>query len=286
MKILILGSSGLLGKQIYKTLSTNYKVFHTGLKKRTIDLTKTNNIKKLLVSNRYDLIINCSAITNLDYCEKNKIKSKLINQSLLERIFDIKNKKNLKFYLIHFSTDQMYNNKYNTEKSKIIVFNNYTRQKIQSEKICRKNNALIFRINFFDDNPKNFFGWLINSIKDQKRIFLFSNVKFSPLRSITIANIILKIIKTKKYLISGIFNLGSIGGISKSEFGEYVFQSLNKKTQYSICSSKKIFKTKRPENMVMNSQKFIRKFNIKLPKIKEEIKNELKKNQKKNKYNK
>ena len=30
--------------------------------------------------------------------------------------------------------------------------------------------------------------------------------------------------------------------------------------------------------MIMNSQKFIRKFNIKLPKIKEEIKNELKKN--------
>jgi dTDP-4-dehydrorhamnose reductase len=284
MNILILGSSGMLGKKIYKILSPKYNVFHTGLKKRNIDLTKIYQINKLLTSNSYDLIINCAAITNINFCEKRKKESKYINQDLLQRIFNIKIKKKLNFNLIHFSTDQMYNNRNNTEKSKIVVFNNYTHQKIKSEKICKKNKALIFRINFFDIHPKNFYGWLVRSIKKQEKIFLFYNIKFSPLSANTIAKIILEIIKLKKYSTKGIFNLGSIGGISKSKFGEYVIKYLNKKTPYFLCNSQKIFKIKRPENMIMNSKKFIKNFNIKLPKTTNEIKHELQKYKRANKF--
>ena len=41
LRVLILGSSGLLGKQIYNNLkkNKNIKLFHTGLKKKKINLS-------------------------------------------------------------------------------------------------------------------------------------------------------------------------------------------------------------------------------------------------------
>ena len=72
MRILILGSSGRLGNLLYKSLKCNHQVFNNGLKKRKYDISNFNKIKKLL-TNKLDLIINCSGNTNIEFCEKNKI---------------------------------------------------------------------------------------------------------------------------------------------------------------------------------------------------------------------
>ena len=60
IKVLILGSSGLLGKYLFYELKKNKKisVYNTGLNKRKFDLTKKKQLKKLLVSKKPDLIIN------------------------------------------------------------------------------------------------------------------------------------------------------------------------------------------------------------------------------------
>ena len=43
MKILIFGSSGILGYKLYIKLKSNYKVYHNGLVKRKINLNYKNN---------------------------------------------------------------------------------------------------------------------------------------------------------------------------------------------------------------------------------------------------
>ena len=72
--ILILGSSGFLGKTIYESCKKIFKVDHTGLKKRNINIEKISNLKKIIKKNRYDYIINCIALTNVDSCEIKKKK--------------------------------------------------------------------------------------------------------------------------------------------------------------------------------------------------------------------
>ena len=91
MKILILGSSGILGKNLYKILHKKFQVYHSGLGERLYNFEHISEIKKLLLKN-YDIIINCVAITNLDYCEKNRKRSKIINEDLVKKIFIIKKK--------------------------------------------------------------------------------------------------------------------------------------------------------------------------------------------------
>lgn len=278
MKVLIIGSSGLLGKKLYYYLKKKkIDVHHNGLNKKKLNLNTINNVGKLLKINP-DLIINAAAITNIDECEKSYIKTKLINTDLIKKLFVIKNKLNLNFKLIFFSTDQLYDSKkLSRENDKIKINNKYSKQKYLAENICSKNNSIVFRTNFFGKSfsKNSFTDWVYNSFINNKKFFLFDDIIFNPLRIDTICRIIYKIIITNKYNYSGIYNLGSKGKISKSEFA-ILFAKKIKIFNYNFerCNSNIILKTKRSKNMSMNVNKFIQTFKIKLPKVSDEIKSE------------
>ncbi|MBD1166872.1 sugar nucleotide-binding protein [Pelagibacterales bacterium SAG-MED09] len=279
MKVLIIGSSGLLGKELYYFLKKKkIKVFHNGLNKRKLNLSYERNIKKLLKINP-DLIINAAAITDIELCENAKKKTTLINTGLLKKIFFLKSKYDLNFKLIQFSTDQLYNSeKPSKESDKINIYNNYSLQKFLAEKICLKNESLIFRTNFFGKSiskNKSFTDWIFEIFQSNKDFYLFKDITFNPLRINTICNIIYTIIIKKKIHINGIYNLGSVGKISKSNFA--IFFAKKAKVfheNFQVCNYKKILKTKRSKNMTMNINLFKKKFKIKLPKIRDQIKSE------------
>ena len=287
MRILILGTSGRLGYSLYTKLKTDNIIFHTGLKKRKKNLLLRKNIQKLILITNPNLIINCLAETNIEKCEKIKKQTKKINIDLIKNIFVLKTKKKLKFNFIHFSTDQMYNNKLNAwgkESDKPIILNEYTKQKIISEKIALKNNSLIFRTNFFGKSKKKntFSDWIYNSFLSKKKIYLFSDIVFNPLRIDTVCNVIKFIIKRNKFGIKGIFNLGSKTSLSKLEFAikfAKLSRVLNK--NYVALEACKQLKVKRPKNMIMDINKFEKTFKIFLPTLEKEISIEAQKYNKK-----
>jgi dTDP-4-dehydrorhamnose reductase len=284
MNILIIGSSGLLGREIYETIKQqkNLTLFHNGLKKRRYNLEKIDSLRKLILKSKPNLIINALGSTNIDLCEKDK-KSYLINVEIVKNIFLIKKKFNLNFKFIHFSTDQIYDSKkkkLNSEISKIVINNKYSKQKLDSEKICLANNALIFRTNFFGKTQSinsSFTNWIFKKFKQKKRFYLFKDIFFNPLRITTISKIILEIILENKINIHGLYNLSSKGFISKSDFAiKFAKETKIYKKNYTIINSNKILNVKRSKNMIMNNKKFTKDFKIKLPTIYNEIKNESK----------
>ena len=284
-KILILGSSGTLGKSLYNFLKKKkqFIIINNGLAKRKFNLSVPSQISKLLSKIKPDLIINCSAIINIDYCERYKKKSREINVDALNHIFLLKKKLHLKFKLIQISTDQMYNRPKNlpsSEKSRTFIINEYTKQKIKCENICKKNKALILRLNYFAYDKKNLFYWIVNSIKKNKKMYLFNDIYFNPLSLTSLNKIIYKIANEKiQGKFKGIYNLGSKDFINKSEFAIYIIKKLKKYkfTNYNIVKSDKYFKTNRPQNMRMKTNKFEKIFRIKLPYIKKELNNYIKK---------
>ena len=181
MKILLLGSSGLLGKSIYKSLqfSKNISIFHNGLIKRKIDLLNSKLLREILKKTQPDLIINSAAVTNIEYCEKNRKISEKINVGIVKEIFEIKKKLKLNFLFFQFSTDQLYDSLKiikNKESIKPIINNEYSKQKAKVEKICIKNNALVLRINFFgksSNKDPSFTDWIHYSFKKKVRLIFF-----------------------------------------------------------------------------------------------------------------
>ena len=280
LKVIILGSSGILGRSIYSSLNKKLiKVVDTGLKKRKYDFLKIKELEKLISKINPDVLINCSGLTDIDFCERNKKKAYLINTNLINDIFKIKKKHSLNFYFIQFSTDHFYdstNKKTSTEKVKHKILNYYTKTKLLAEKICIKNsNYLILRVNFFGKSmtrKETLSDWILNHTKKNNNIVLFSNVFFSPILLDTLSKIISYIL-LNRFFLRGIFNLGSKNGLSKLEFGKKILKVFNR-SKIKIIPSKvqKILKIKRPKNMMMNLDKFEKYFNINLPTLDSEIK--------------
>ena len=282
MKVLILGSSGLLGYRLFKFLKTKKLiVIANGLRKSKYNLKTKNNILKLLKKNP-DWIINCVAKTDISDCEKNKTEALNVNSKILDDLFFLRTKFKFNFKLLQISTDQFYNHQYgidNKENSKISILNHYTYTKRKAEEICNKNDSIILRTNFFgkSHNKKDSFSdWVYKKFKSGKKLYLFDDVFFSPLRIIFLCKIIYKIISVGRQY-SGIYNLGSKKGLSKKNFAILFAKSLNiYNSNYTTAKSSKIFKIKRPNNMIMNCKKFEKKFQISLPTLKEQILDEVK----------
>ena len=285
LKVLILGSSGTLGKKLYKELIKikSIKLFDSGLRKRKIDFTNDTKLKNFIISINPDLIINCIAHTNVDECEKNRTLSKKINFEIVRKIFTLKSKKKLRFNFFHFSNDQFYfkkKKKPSNENSKIFMINNYCKHKRMAEIECIRNKSLIFRTNFFgksDSKNDSFSDWIFKSFKSKKKIYLFKDIYFNPLRIKTITKIIYKIIQNKKYKISGVYNLAAKCGLNKSEFAVL----FSKKVciyhkNYIDTVSSKLLKVRRSKNMIMSVKKFENTFKFKLPYLLKEINNEAK----------
>jgi dTDP-4-dehydrorhamnose reductase len=286
MNILILGSSGLLGRRLHDFLKyyKQIRIYHNGLSSRNFNISNRHELKKLIFKSNPCLVINASGITNIDYCEKERDFSYRLNVNLIKNIFNLKKKFKLKFFFMQFSTDQIYDSKKNIrnkESFKLKINNEYSKQKSLQEKMCLKNKCLILRTNFFGKSyskKKSFSDWIFKSFNKNKEFNLFKDVYFNPLRIDTICKIIKNIIIKKKYKIKGIYNLGSRGFMSKSDFA-IVFAKKVKiyKKNYLLKKINSVLKVKRSKNMIMNVKKFENKFNIKLPKIQNEIINEARK---------
>jgi len=284
VKILLLGSSGMLGNQLYKILRTKFKVYTNGLKKRKFDLSNKKNIN-LLLKKVPDVVINASGITNIETCEKDKKLVQKVNVGVLSDIFKIKKEKNYKFWFIQFSTDQMYDSnnfkKEFFESQKPKINNNYTKTKLQAEKICKKNQSLILRTNFFGKSTvkkKSFSDWVFKNMLGKNSFYLFNDVYFSPLRIESICKF-MKEILIKNFGKTGIYNLGSKKGFSKLKFSILFSKYLKvKNNNYKIAKINKILKIKRSRNMLMNVKKFENDFKISLPDLEKEIKREVYKN--------
>lgn len=275
-KVLVFGSSGLLGNQLYHYIKKDYIVYHNGLKKRKINLLKYKYIEKYIVKIKPALIINCSAITDVDYCEKNKKRAYEVNVLVIKNIINILKKNKIECKIIQISTDQFYNNKNyfkNIESTKN-YFNYYTYTKLMVEKECLKNNSIIIRTNFFgksNSKKKSFTDWIYQSFKSKKKFYLFNDVFFSPISIKTLCKMINKIVK-KCDSVTGIYNIGSRKKMSKKQFAIFFAKKCGIYTNnFKIVKSANFFKTKRPKYMQMNTNKFEKKFKIKLPEIKKEI---------------
>ena len=217
-KILVTGAYGLLGTIISKKLKNQgFNLFRHGKSKSRDESFSLINQKILFKNLRRinpSIIINLSALTNIEECEKNFSKALEVNTLCVKNFNEfLKNKKKIRF--IHISTDQVYYGKGPHNEDKVNPVNNYALTKYLGELSLNPKKNLILRTNFVGKsiikNKQSLTDWFISSIRKKKKISLYSDIFFNPLEINSLSNIIIKIMSKK---VNGVFNLGSIGGMS------------------------------------------------------------------------
>jgi dTDP-4-dehydrorhamnose reductase len=109
-KILIIGAGGRLGAALVAAYRSNFAV--TGLTHAEIDVGDFDEVEQMLARVNVDVMINCSAMTNVDLCEEQRDEAFRINASAPELLAQICEDKGARF--IHFSTDYVFDGKKNT----------------------------------------------------------------------------------------------------------------------------------------------------------------------------
>ena len=272
-KILITGANGLFGSYIYKFLKNKKYKVHKFVKSR-INLLNKKEINKYFSKNKFDVILNLAAITDIDKCEKFKQKALNVNTNFLKNIKYYSSLYNKKCYLIHFSTDQFYSDfKSNSEKKKNFL-NFYTKTKLLSESYLKNTNSIILRTNFFGKSlnlkRKSFTDFIYYNLINKKKIKLADDIIFSPISIDTLSKVLLLIIKKK---ITGIYNVGSKKGYSKYLFGIKFAQilGLDKSLIKKVNINNLKLLAKRPKDMRMKVALFEKKFNFKFDNLDKEL---------------
>ena len=302
MRILVTGKNGQLGRSIQKIINeqgnsprsnneqqVNDFVF---VGREELDLSSENNINYYFNNNdKFDIIINCAAYTQVDKAEKESELANQINHLAVKQLAKIANQQKAK--LIHISTDYVFDgesdNPY-TETDKTNPINVYGKTKLAGEKALQKaipTNAIIIRTSWvYSEYGNNFVKTMLKLGKEKDEISVVSDQIGSPTYATDLANAILEIIKNKEFReedqTTQIYHYSNEGEISWYEFAKEIFKIAKIDCKVNpITTLQYPTPAKRPKCTLMDSDKFVKKYNANtynwrssLMKIQENIKYE------------
>ena len=246
-RLLITGASGMLGATLVNILKDNYNIFATGnssFKQQhsqymKFDL-KDGFYQDLIDWSNPDLIIHCGALTDTNICEKKPSLAFEVNGvSIYKLLCATKNH----VQIIYISSDAVFPTSSHLAKETDLVSpeNVYGKSKELGEFFLNTSEnrkytivrTTIVGLNM-NQNKTSFVEWIINSIKQNKDLGLFSDVLFSPISIWSLAEEIKFLIETNNINCETLHISGEL--CSKYEFGIKLLKNLN-------LSSKKVSKT-------------------------------------------
>ncbi|MDD5012066.1 MAG: SDR family oxidoreductase [Candidatus Nanoarchaeia archaeon] len=182
-EILILGASGLLGKEIYNFLGEKNcagTTFRKDIKNliRT-DLTAGDNLEKVLEEVNPEIIINCLNLGG--FLDPNPEQTKKVNYEINEKLSKIFNKK-----IIFFSTDSVFDGERGDyiETDKPNPINNYGTTKYLGEQVLLQNkkNSLILRLGILyrDVNSGGYMKFVYDNLSQGKMIDSWKEIVSCP----------------------------------------------------------------------------------------------------------
>jgi dTDP-4-dehydrorhamnose reductase len=229
MKVLVLGGSGMLGKDVISALCESnifevYTIYRdssryiSNCKIFNIDLTNKLEFSKLLKNINPEIIINCASATSVDNCEKEIEFTFNIHCNILNTIYEILPLTKL----IFLSTDSIFDGRVGdySENSLPSPLNIYSKSKLDGEKKTAEKfiNHIIIRTNIFGFHfftSNSLCEWAINSLQKNQNIVGFVDQYFNPIYTKQLSKIILELIGMN---YNGLINVGSDTALSKYDF--------------------------------------------------------------------
>ena len=282
MRILVTGKNGQLGRSIQKIVNTDTKTDNNQnlndfifVGRGDIDLSSESSISHYFNNNdKFDIIINCAAYTQVDKAEQEAELANQINHVAVKQLASIASNQLAK--LLHISTDYVFDGesgKPYTETDTPNPINAYGRTKLAGEKALQTvmpMNAIVIRTSWlYSEYDNNFVSTMLKLGKERDEISVVNDQMGSPTYTADLADVILEIIKHKKFRDEGqstqIYHYSNDGEISWYEFAKEIFKIEKIECEVNpITTQQYPTPAKRPRNTLMNKDKIIKVFNIKI----------------------
>lgn len=273
MKMLLLGSTGMLGQAIKKTFQEVGMELYCaarGESEYRVDLLDDRALEQCMAEVRPDVVINAAAQVGLDICELNPGDAYRINGRLPGIVSELCRKNNS--YFVQVSTDHYYcgdGDKKHTEDDPVVLLNEYARTKYVGERLALTyENSLILRTNivgFRGQKSPAFLEWALKAINNPEPITLFTDFYTSPMHTVDFARILPDVLKAHP---TGVCNLASREVCSKKEFILALAEALTGKSpNYSESSVRNLQGAPRGDSLGLDVTKMERLLGRRLPNL-------------------
>ncbi len=241
-KIALIGATGIVGEAILEVIlqecndsvemvafSNNpLKIEFPNLKKsHVISLTNFKQLRKMILDEKPNFIINAVGISDREYCENNKQTAWLVNVQLVEHLVSLS--KILDATLITFSCEDVFDGRSGpySETDKPNPQNYLGKTKLAAENFVQtniKNYAivrlpLVYGVNA--NGKKDFVAKVIDNSKKERVLKLFLNYLTNPVLSEDVAWGVMKIVERE---LTGIFHFGGFDYVSLDGFAKKILK--------------------------------------------------------------
>lgn len=270
LKILITGAKGQLASELediiikekYKDpfLKNKYKNCEClTLSSKDLDITDFEKAKEIIVTNKPDALINCAALTNVDYCESNAelaLKVNALGAKNLAVICDF-----LKTKLVHISTDYVFKGDDDKPYSEWDICNPetvYGKSKLLGEQYVREftNKYFIIRTSWlYSKYGNNFVKAVLNLSKTKGEISIVNDQLGNPTNATDLAIHILNLTVTNNY---GLYHCTGEGTCSWYDFARKIIEFSRSSCKVIPTSTEEYQKidfraANRPKNSALNN---------------------------------
>lgn len=274
-KILVTGANGQLGKSLRK-ISVQYPDFQfLFLSREDLAIHHFELVRNFFRSFQPDFCINCAAYTAVDKAEAEKDLAFLVNAESTGVLAAVCNENGTKF--LHISTDYVFNGeaiKPYSEEDDTDPQSVYGASKREGEILALDFNpdTIVIRTSWvYSEFGKNFVKTMIRLMHEKQTISVVNDQWGSPTYAFDLANCIMQIISSEKF-IPGIYHFSNDGAINWFQFAEAIKENIASKCDITpIPTSAYPTPAKRPLYSVMNKEKIMKVYDIKLSPWKESL---------------
>lgn len=258
MRILLTGSKGMLGSDCKDVLGAEHEII--ALDRKDLDITFWDKVIEKIQHTAPNIVVNCSAYTDVDGCEKEPFTVKKVNVEGPRNLAQACARFNCK--MIHFSTDYVFNGYKGVpqpyfEDDSMDPLSAYGRSKMDSEVAVRDNafDYAIFRTAWlYGLNGRNFVASILRNVlyKKMKVLKVVNDQIGSPTWTRTLAMQVAELIKAD---VKGTFHATSEGYCSRFEWARHILKRLGIRATLEPCSSNQV-KTiaRRPHNCILENR--------------------------------
>ena len=219
-RLLIIGANGRLGAALARDYQRVFSV--KAFARSQLDLGKLDQIRSVLPGTEFDLLINCAALTNVDYCESHRDEAFLVNAQAPRLLAEICAEKSAK--LVHISTDYVFDGKQDTpyiEEDPPAPLSVYAESKLGGEQevlaVSPKN--LVVRLSWvFGPDKPSFIDQIIQRAGESDSVTAVADKFSSPSYTTDVANWLRLALDSEA---QGILHLCNSGGCSWQEWAQY-----------------------------------------------------------------
>ena len=258
MKILLLGSNGMLGSDCKNILSKDYEVIAP--EKKELDIVSWDVVIETMQQISPDIVLNCAGFTDVDACETEAYAVRKINVEGPRNLAQGSARFNCKF--IHISSDYVFSGLKNIpqpyfEDDPVDPISAYGKSKAESEVAVKENapNYIIVRSAWLYGIKGNNFikSVLAKAVKNAKKPLKLVDDQFgSPTWTFRLALQIKELIKNDA---KGTYHATSEGYCSPLEYAQFVLKKLNVKVSIEPCSMNDYpHIAKRPFNCILENR--------------------------------